>query len=843
MDPLNYLQQHSQYFWQWEENGTVLSIPNGSTIAYKDFIFTLFQSFNESGLPPFGTLLLAVIATNNYGKADINKVFEIVNALPYTKNHETLQKAKKVLETISELPDNYKTRENRMQLLYNLLANAHNKLSVQKTSQIIYFAISPKNEVEVNDTVTTIYIPPIELDFKPFALLAEKYDSVESILKDLSNVPDFKTIKIETEKVAELIAPQQNLEEALINHHETFFIGAMIKTVRSGLNIPVHSALPSIQPLGGVADLSNKGDLDRLLITEFAYDDDIFLQRLANNESLYLNREIPPIKNELERVFLIDISIHNWGTIKSIAYAILLAIAHHPKTDILSTAFVVGKTAKQIQFKTIHELIAGIQHLDTTLHAANGIKDFFATYSGKSKIEVFYIYGKESQQFSEIKNTLADFKLKIHYWIALDEFGNIDVFKRQQNSKKHIQHILLPLKSLFETKSKSLQNTFDQTTLHNLPLLVNNARNFKRILVTDNDEVFIITHTKYLFKLYNHTVTPKTKGWELILGDLPVTFAEFCIGKSKNGTYYLCYVNFNTQEVGVINLENKQNIKLVIPESISLRIQGITHKDNMFNLHYRNNSYCVDYEGNLISFGSTKDVYPQLEDMKKKESEIEKLHINKSNIFKNIKSVHISSNQNLVFNKHELIVDKLNNIRMETNFNIEYLVSAIRIDNNKFSFGNGFNIEMHDSGVIIISNNTKDNIYLIPGLKTNLAISTESEFAGNLFYYKDEIYNINILSPIASPLMAIKVFKKVLDIPTIKVKQIIDTKSITKEINTTLAQAHKLKHELESSGVKSEIIPAQIGILKESVLQVIEPEAFFKKIITPYITAILNNGA
>lgn len=63
---------------------------------------------------------------------------------------------------------------------------------------------------------------------------------------------------------------------------------------------------------------------------------------------------------------------------------------------------------------------------------------------------MFYIYGKESQQFPEIKNTLADFKLKIHYWIALDEFGNIDIFKRQQNSKKHIQHILLPLKSLFE---------------------------------------------------------------------------------------------------------------------------------------------------------------------------------------------------------------------------------------------------------------------------------------------------------------------------------------------------------------------------------------------------------
>ena len=45
-------------------------------------------------------------------------------------------------------------------------------------------------------------------------------------------------------------------------------------------------------PLGGVSDLSNRGPLDRLLVSELANDELTLSVRVALNEALYLRREI-----------------------------------------------------------------------------------------------------------------------------------------------------------------------------------------------------------------------------------------------------------------------------------------------------------------------------------------------------------------------------------------------------------------------------------------------------------------------------------------------------------------------------------------------------------------------
>ena len=43
--------------------------------------------------------------------------------------------------------------------------------------------------------------------------------------------------------------------------------------------------------------MTNKGDFHRMLLSEFANEDDVFINRVANNEALYIQREIPPEEN------------------------------------------------------------------------------------------------------------------------------------------------------------------------------------------------------------------------------------------------------------------------------------------------------------------------------------------------------------------------------------------------------------------------------------------------------------------------------------------------------------------------------------------------------------------
>jgi MoxR-vWA-beta-propeller ternary system domain bpX0 len=59
-----YYQSYNNYFWQWEEDGDVLAITGGSTIAYKQQVAEILLGLAENGLPPFGSVLLVMIGSN-----------------------------------------------------------------------------------------------------------------------------------------------------------------------------------------------------------------------------------------------------------------------------------------------------------------------------------------------------------------------------------------------------------------------------------------------------------------------------------------------------------------------------------------------------------------------------------------------------------------------------------------------------------------------------------------------------------------------------------------------------------------------------------------------------------
>ena len=60
----DYYQSYNNYFWLWEEDAEVLAIAGGSTIAFREQAAELLTGLAEEGLPPFGSFLLAMIATN-----------------------------------------------------------------------------------------------------------------------------------------------------------------------------------------------------------------------------------------------------------------------------------------------------------------------------------------------------------------------------------------------------------------------------------------------------------------------------------------------------------------------------------------------------------------------------------------------------------------------------------------------------------------------------------------------------------------------------------------------------------------------------------------------------------
>ncbi len=95
----------------------------------------------------------------------------------------------------------------------------------------------------------------------------------------------------------------------------------------SALTLPPRRLAHQSLPTGGYADVATRGNPERILPSQFAFDGEEFIRRFAENELLYFHREEPhaPITEEL--VILIDQGVRTWGRVRHALTASALAFA------------------------------------------------------------------------------------------------------------------------------------------------------------------------------------------------------------------------------------------------------------------------------------------------------------------------------------------------------------------------------------------------------------------------------------------------------------------------------------------------------------------------------------
>src|SRR6218665_1554877 len=86
MSLYQYIEAHDQYFWKWEDNYSVVEIPGGNTIAYTELIKEILIQLKDQGLPPFGSLLLAMVGLGSAVDSALKQI-ETVLAAKLTEFH------------------------------------------------------------------------------------------------------------------------------------------------------------------------------------------------------------------------------------------------------------------------------------------------------------------------------------------------------------------------------------------------------------------------------------------------------------------------------------------------------------------------------------------------------------------------------------------------------------------------------------------------------------------------------------------------------------------------------------------------------------------------------------
>lgn len=759
MEFLNYFQSYEDYFWEWENKilsedsvFETITIPNGQTIGYEKFVFEILEYLSDDSIPPFGTLLLAIVATNPENEQAIEMIHDlvrsknIVTAFPQSQSFR-MGASIDFLKILSSLPNEYKVGEKRMRLFQTIFHECHNRVSSEKAKNLLeeynnhkHYLLKTAEKIPFNEA-------NFRKDFRALALLKVKFPTLQSILDALESIPHDDLNDTLDEEILEEKNLSDNVTDfvdQLIEEDKTFHVGSLIKRLWSGLNIPLHHNHPSEQPLGGISDLTNKGDFDKLVISEFAYDDDVFMSRIANNEALYIQREVPPEADKFKRILLIDNTLKNWGNPKILAFASAIAIARHPKTDIECQVYVVGEDYKEVSVENVSEVINSLTELSSKLSCSAGLDSFFAENKINSKSqEVFLFSSEESLKLTPMQNAMSTYFDDIKYVFAIG-MQDINVFRNQNKGKKLLQHIIMPLEELWQKDNTNKKQRVREIVDGSMPLLYPVERSYQNIFTHNNEFYMYINGNLFMFSNDGFD-----KGFVKIASNLPFKNGNFAMKTNSEGEKILWYHYYDLiHYASTINLNTKE-LK--------------NYKD--FDKKINDTSLKVfEYNQDFYLAGGVIDLLP---------------------VFYQIDNDFRSA----ALRDEKLRQAFRNNLEVKSTF----------IHNYKYSKGKYAVIKKVES-VVVYGNCLIINGYSIEDLKFKKEHRFSYRQLENLSIKFKEKVNLILKNKGTSPLAVVQIIKTNTDKTLKEAKDIIDGQSNVILSNVKRDDTEKLKKEIESNG-------------------------------------------
>ncbi|MGF2411352.1 MAG: ribosomal protein L7/L12 [Ferruginibacter sp.] len=853
----DYYQSYNNYFWLWEEDAEVLAIAGGSTIAFREQAAELLTGLAEEGLPPFGSFLLAMIATNKTIDDSLGFIQDKLAGYLASQqkitiaNEEIIDNAFTFLRILQQIPQEYKIGKRRQILLQTIFAMAHNKFNAGTSKGI---AVVLKDQVkgrsrlqqqkEFNDNV---FIK----DFRVIGLLIRRFPDAQAVMDAMGELPELEEGEMPLlETVTASDASYKDFVEELMDKPQTFQSAVLIKPIWAGFKVPIFNAHPSEQPLGGVSDLSNKGDFDKLLVSEFANDDIVFMSRIANNEALYLHREMPPVKDKLERTILIDISLKCWGTPKIVAYAAYLAIARHPKALSKSSAFVVGNNYVAVSCNEVGEIIDGLQKVDAGLHAGKGLAAFLEDNKHNKQLEIFYITTADALKFPDVQKQLAAYHTLFKYTITTSAEGEINFYRNKNNAQKHLQTIRLPLEKLWANKQVKLQ---EQTIISKtanpksfVPLLLCTPHPIRKLIPLD-DELYCVANRCLLRRSTAHS-GKENKGWELLLRNVAAN-SLYEAGKLANGELVFLVFNLQSKALSITNITTRQTATTLFKAW-----NGKMYREFLFNKYYEfmyliTNpdafAFVPNFETGIIAIEKahlTSNIFGK--DYPGRQQQIKDLPYIFSNtkILKNLREVYINRENYLVFNTHQLHIGHSNQLIFSSyDFNKEKAAIATPVHNKKeFVFKEGSKVLIDPCGFITLvsSNSAIPEIFLSASLDIFFGAATANEFAGHEFFYNDRLAQVSvILNSVGSQaLNAVKIVYSGLGLKD--AKEIIDAAPKLISDKILLTDAKKMVEALTDCGCQAVIEKPQ-----HPLQSIIATNTFYQQNIAKFIGHIINYAA
>lgn len=314
------IQPCNPWHWRWDAAGEVIVWPNDRTIAFREEVRAVLQQLAPRGLPPFDCIVLLLAACRN----DWESLPQFLPRMQFRSGDGRLATIVDRLRVVTELPAPLRTRlEAKTVLAEIVFEDTTPWIGPDEAAMVLEELDTFEPGETIRRDVTLSRQEILDVRLKSLFAGIERI-TTESLELRIETGLDRLVVSAKL-----TIPPSVRVRQLLSElHDDAQFQGLSRLTLDLMAAISLPRAVTDLEdlPMGGVSDITNRGQLDRLLLSELAQDDLTLASRIALHEALYLRRESPPRRHPAQRVLLLDSGIRMWGIPRVFATAVGLAL-------------------------------------------------------------------------------------------------------------------------------------------------------------------------------------------------------------------------------------------------------------------------------------------------------------------------------------------------------------------------------------------------------------------------------------------------------------------------------------------------------------------------------------
>jgi len=455
-------------FWKWDFESEVIVWSSGSTIAFREELAVVLAKLSGEGLPPIDAVLLLIAATRAYWAEDSlalqHEIRSRASLLGKREMDHDWSALFERLDVVHELPDEMiRTPEGKANLAAIVFEGAPRLLGTAASRMVCNIlarrtSTTPLLSANVNSRSPSTSLPhdlwPLRRGLEgvtrdSLRLRKQTGLDVEPTAAPLDRAVDQSTVR--------------SLLQRLTDDQELSGLSRLARNLAAVVQLPRSINDSDELPVGGVSDLTNRGSLDRLLISELAHDDLMLATRVALNEALYLRREVQPNHPPERCHVLIDSGLRMWGVPRVYAAAVALALAASAEKQTTLCAYRAAEsTLVGVDLATRDGLIAHLGELEPEANPGLALPEFFHHISRADTAgDAVLITTEAVVNDPDFQQALANIDHPTFYLATVNREGGFELWLHGQRGRKRCNQLKLDLDQILNASQSAKRSLID----------------------------------------------------------------------------------------------------------------------------------------------------------------------------------------------------------------------------------------------------------------------------------------------------------------------------------------------------------------------------------------------